>query len=136
MRFLRIYLDAQFARFILAGGAAMALNWVARISLDDVLGYDRAIVVAYAIGMACAYALNRRFVFPSTGRPIRSEILWFVAFNLLAFPFVWMISVSLAPLLAKAVPVEVARALAHGVALASPAFVNFALHKFVTFRRT
>lgn len=131
----KLYVSLQFAKFVIVGGIALVLNWLARIGLDVWLGYNTAIVGAYAIGMATAFALNRIFVFPDSKQERHREIALFIAVNVAAFPFVWVLSILLSDyVLVHIVPLDLARATGHGMAITTPVFVNFAMHKFLTFR--
>lgn len=134
-RIRRIYVSRQFAKFVVVGGVALGANWIARIVFNQWVGYNAAIVLAYGVGIATAYLLNREFVFPGSKQARHSEVMYFVAVNVGAFPFVWLIAYFLGDaLLPRFMDVGLARALGHGLAITTPVFVNFALHKFVTFR--
>jgi putative flippase GtrA len=99
------------------------------------MSYAAALVAAYAVGMAVAFVLNKRYVFPYSRRPVAAEISFFVLFNLAAFPVVWAIAYMLGErLLPGLLPRQLALALGHGFAVAFPALVNFVLHKSITFR--
>jgi putative flippase GtrA len=134
-RSLRLLLSRQFGLFILAGGAAAAIHWGSRIWLNHYVDFRIALVLAYGIGIATAYALNKRFVFTQSGRSVKGEVRWFVFFNLAAFPLVWGASVFLAE---QALPglglLWHPREIAHAIAIALPLVLNFYLHKLVTFR--
>jgi hypothetical protein len=60
---------------------------------------------------------------------------FFVLFNVAAFPFVWVAAYVLGELVfAQFLPHQLALALGHGCGVALPVFVNFVLHKSITFR--
>ena len=131
-----LYLSKQFLAFLLAGGVAMGVNWVVRIILDIWMPFLGAVMVAYCVGMATANILKARFVFPSNPQHRRRELLYFIGFNVAAFPFVLLISYLLGSVLFSIImPAAWARAVGHLIALASPAVVNFVAHKFITFRQ-
>ena len=131
----RLYLSGQFFRFIVVGGFALLVHWLARILLSNWMSYSAAIIVAYGIGIAVAYTLNRKYVFPLSQQARHREIMIFVAVNLGAFPIVWTLAVFFSDvILANFLSIDVARALGHGAAITTPVFINFAVHKFVTFR--
>ena len=91
-------------------------------------------VVAYLIGFLTAFALNRIFVFPRSGKSMRVEIGWFFLFNLIAFPAVVASAVLLRDyVFTRFVPHEAAETLAHGCAILVPVVFNFAAHRLVTF---
>ncbi|MEO1251520.1 MAG: GtrA family protein [Pseudomonadota bacterium] len=132
---IRLYTSPQFFRFLLVGGVALGLHWAARLLFDIWTTYTTAIVLAYGVGMASAYALNRVLVFPLSGNPMRIEIAYFFGVNIASFPFVW----GAAEVLGRYVftvllEADFARAAGHAVAITLPVFVNFAAHKFLTFR--
>jgi putative flippase GtrA len=128
-----LYLSRQFGRFLLAGGRAAIANWLSRFVFNLFMSYAAAIVAAYALGMAVAFVLNKRHVFPYSQRPVGAEMSFFVLFNVLAFPLVWVIAYALGErLLSGLLPRQLA--LGHGLAVAVPGLVNFVLHKFITFR--
>jgi putative flippase GtrA len=134
-RVLSLYLSRQFGRFLLAGGFAAIVNWLSRFAFNLVMSYALAIAAAYALGMAVAFVLNKQYVFPYGRRPLVAEMSFFVLFNVAAFPFVWVAAYVLGQLvLPQFLPRQLALALGHGCAVALPAFVNFVLHKSITFR--
>jgi putative flippase GtrA len=134
-RVFSLYLSRQFGRFLLAGGLAAVANWLSRFAFNLVMSYGAAIVAAYVVGMAVAFVLNKRYVFPYSRRPLAGEMSYFVLFNLAAFPVVWAIAYLLGErLLPGLLPRQLALALGHGCAVAVPALVNFVLHKSITFR--
>lgn len=130
-----LYRSPAFGRFLLIGAAALALHWSARLLLSLWMPFGQAVIVAYGLALAAGFELNRRFVFPPSGRQRRREVLWYVGVNLAMFPVVYL----LARLLGEGVFSHLlargqAEALGHGAAIAAPVFLNFALHKFFTFR--
>ena len=130
-----LYLSGQFGRFLLAGGLAALVNWLSRFVFNLAMSYAAAIVAAFALGMAVAFVLNKRYVFPYSQRTVAAEVSFFVLFNLAAFPVVWVIAYLLGErFLPGLMPRQLALALGHGCAVAIPALVNFVLHKFITFR--
>ncbi|MDP3175695.1 MAG: GtrA family protein [Phenylobacterium sp.] len=134
-RILAFYLNGSFARFLLAGGVAAGVNFASRIALESKLGFVTAVLTAYAIGFVVAFFLNRYFVFPATGKPIRQEMAWFLVFNLIALPIVLVASVLLRDhVFRKLLPPGAAETVAHGCAILIPILFNFAAHQLVTFR--
>ena len=134
-RVVGLYVSRQFARFVLAGAIAALLHWLSRFGFNLFMRYALAIVAAYAVGMAVAFVLNKRYVFPYSRRPLAAEMSFFVLFNLAAFPVVWIAAYVLGELvLPRFLPEQLALALGHGCAVALPVLVNFVLHKSITFR--
>jgi putative flippase GtrA len=134
-RVVSLYVSAQFARFLLAGGVALLCHWLSRFAFNAFVSYGWAIVLAYVVGMLVAFVLNKIYVFPYSERSLNFEASVFFLVNIAWFPFVWIIAYALGEwVLADRVPRELALALSHGFAITLPVFVNFALHKFITFR--
>lgn len=135
-RLLALYLDGVFAKFLVAGGLAALANFAARLLLQPHTGFRPAVVLAYGVGFLVAFALNRAFVFPASGKPMRQEIAWFLLFNLIAFPVVVVVALVLRDFVfGRILPPGPAEALAHGVAILTPVVFNFAAHRLVTFAR-
>ena len=133
-RFSSIYFSGQFGKFLLAGGLAAVVNFVSRFAFEPLLGFYGAVAAAYGAGFAVAFLLNRRFVFPASGRPVRHELLWFLFFNALAFPVVVTATILLDAFIFRRVfQAALSEAVAHAIAIMLPVLFNFAAHKFVTF---
>jgi putative flippase GtrA len=130
-----LYLSKQFGRFLIAGGVALVLNWLSRFVFNWYVSFGWAIVMAYLVGILVAFTLNKIFVFPYSERSLNFELFFFIVVNLAAFPFVWAIGYVLGEwIFINWFPKQLALALGHGIAITSPVFVNFVLHKVFTFR--
>ncbi|WIY53945.1 GtrA family protein [Devosia sp. YIM 151766] len=125
----------QLVRFLLLGGLAAAVNWLARIPLSVFLPFDMAVALAYLIGMSAGFTLYRKYVFPGASRPLIEQVLVFLGVNLAGAAVVLGLSrlfldmpfgIGLPPLLRESV--------AHGFAIGIGAVVNFLGHKLLTFR--
>lgn len=133
----QIYISRQFARFLAAGGTAALLHWLARFAFDAFMSFGLAVVLAYAVGILVAFVLNRTFVFPRSARPVRDEMAIFTIVNIASFPLVVAISVLMGVyVLPQFLSLELAKAIGHGAGVLSPVLVNFAAHKWITFRIT
>lgn len=132
---LQLLATRQFLLFLIAGATAAAIHWLSRIWFNQYVDFSIALVLAYVVGIATAYVLNKRFVFTQSGRNVSAEIRWFVFFNLAAFPLVWGASMVLAEYLIPRIGISWhPREIAHAIAISLPLILNFYLHKFVTFR--
>lgn len=128
-------MNAEFFRFVLAGGAAAAVNIVARLLLSAVVRFDVAVALAYLVGMATAFILNRQFVFDRSDRRVHSEMMRFVLVNLAALVQVWIVSVGLAEwLFPKVGLIWHAELIAHVIGVLSPVAASYLGHKHFTFR--
>jgi putative flippase GtrA len=127
--------NAEFFRFVLAGGTAAAVNIVARLLLSAVVRFDVAVALAYLVGMATAFILNRQFVFDRSDRGVQSEMMRFVLVNLAALVQVWIVSVGLAEWLFPKVGLTWhAELIAHVIGVLSPVAASYLGHKHFTFR--
>ena len=134
-RLMAFYGSRQFGRFLLVGGIALLCHWLSRFAFNFLVDYGLAIVLAYLVGMIVAFVLNKIYVFPFSANSLNVELSMFFAVNILAFPLVWAVAYGLGEwVLARVIQRQVALGLAHGVAITLPVFVNFALHKLITFR--
>lgn len=133
-RLTAFYVNGVFAKFLLAGGLAAGANFLSRLALQPLTGFNLAVVLAYLVGFGTAFTLNRIFVFPSSGKPMRVEIGWFFLFNLIAFPVVVVSAVLLRDyVFVRFLPRALAETVAHGVSILIPVVFNFAAHRLVTF---
>lgn len=122
-------------RFVLAGGMAAVVNFCSRMLLSLFLPYAAAIVVAYAIGMATAFLLNRQFVFQEATNRLHEQIAWFVAVNALAVLQTLIISLALADyVLPWAGITWHVHEIAHAVGIMAPIFTSYIGHQRLTFR--
>jgi putative flippase GtrA len=131
----RAFFTRQFMLFVAVGGTAAALNWLARLGFSHWLPFWLAVVLAYGVGMAVAFVLNRIFVFPDSGRSIEAQMRDFVIINVAFFPVVWGVSITLAGyVLPWAGVTRWREEIAHAIAIAIPVLATFLLHKFITFK--
>lgn len=129
------FLTRQFLGFVAVGGLAAFLHWLARIILSRWLPFAAAIVLAYLVGMAVAFALNRRFVFPRSDRPLQMQARDFVLVNLAFLPVVLAATILLESLF-RSWGLAFSKAFAHGIAVAIPTLATFLIYKFFAFRET
>lgn len=128
---------SQIARFLLLGGTAAAINWIVRFPLSTVMPFPAAVFVAYLIGMTAGFTLYRRYVFPGSPLPLGIQIGLFLAVNAIGAAVVMGVSlVSLEWVLSAIGWSLFPEAVAHGTGIATGAAVNFAGHKYLTFRVT
>lgn len=132
---------SEIARFLVAGGAAALLNWLARIGLSQVLPLTAAILLAYTIGMLAGFVLYRHFVFASAhehagSNTLGRQIMTFLGVNLAGAGVVVLATLALSAALAAilpAMPTAVLEALAHGAAIGIGAVSNYFGHRLLTF---
>jgi putative flippase GtrA len=124
-------------RFLLLGGLAAAINWLARFPLSAILPFEVAVAAAYVIGMSAGFVLYRRYVFPGSTRPLGEQSLMFLGVNLFgAVVVLALTSLFLSLLSVTGWPLAIREGLAHGAAIGFGAIANFYGHKTITFART
>jgi len=122
-------------RFLLAGGFAELMNFGARIVLSFWLPYAAAVVLAYCVGMATAFVLNRQFVFLDTTNRLHEQIIWFVMINLVALLQTLAVSVLLLRVVLPLCGIGWhAEELSHAAGIAVPIVTSYLGHKRWTFR--
>lgn len=132
---IRPVLSRQFLGFVGVGLTAALLHWLARILLGIWIVFPVAVVLAYGVGIASAFVLNRMFVFPNSSRPLGEQIRSFVFINLAFFPVVWIAAMALDRYALPFVGVVRYReAIAHAIAISIPMLATFLFYKYVTFR--
>jgi putative flippase GtrA len=125
----------RFVLFLAAGGIAAVANFGSRIALSEVMPYVPAIVVAYCIGMATAFVLNRVFVFGDASNSMKQQATWFVIVNLAAVAQTVVISLLLARIVLPGMGIEQhAETIAHAVGVAVPVVTSYFGHKHFSFR--
>ena len=131
---LRHFLSRQFAGFLVVGGFAAALHWLARIFLSLFMPYSWAVFIAYGVGMSIAFALNSYYVFPASDKPVQKQARDFILINTAFLPVVWIVSMQLNNLLIEQGIGSYSEEIAHGLAISLPVLGTFLLYKFFAFR--
>lgn len=129
-------MNTPIARFLLAGGAAAAINWFARMAFSTLLPLSLAIIAAYAIGMALGFILYRNYVFAAENGELARQIPAFLVVNLAGAGIVLAATILLLALFEAAspsIPTALKESIAHGLAIAVGAVANYLGHKLVTF---
>jgi energy-coupling factor transport system substrate-specific component len=120
--------------FLLCGSLAAAINWLARLALSNWIGFEAAVVLAYAIGMIAGFMLYRSFVWPDAANSFKRQLAGFVAVNAASGLIVLITAVGLVEAAALLVPRSAAvEALAHAAAISVGAAANFVGHGLFTF---
>jgi putative flippase GtrA len=130
---IRHFLSAQFLRFLFVGATAALMNWLARYWLSNWLTFPVAVAFAYIIGIAVAFELNRRFVFPASNRPLVRQARDFILVNAAFFPVVWLAALLFKNLLQHFGVSVFVEGIAHGLAIALPMLMTFLIYKFIAF---
>jgi putative flippase GtrA len=133
---LNHFISRQFAGFLLVGGLAALLHWLARILLSLFMPYSWAVVLAYAVGMTVAFILNSLYIFPASDKPVPKQARDFFIINSAFFPVVWLVSIQLNKVLPDFGVERYSEEVAHAVAISFPVLGTFLLYKFVAFRES
>ena len=131
---MRYLLNDEKVRYILAGGTAAAINWLARFPLSGFMSFPLAVAVATMIGMVFGFLSYKYLVFGPTQRRLLLQIRDFIGVNLFAALFTIGVAVALKNLLPWPGDwswfVEPG---AHAAGIATGAGVNYLGHRHVTF---
>lgn len=131
---LRLFISRQFAGFLLVGGFAALLHWLARIALSLLMPFAWAVALAYVVGISTAFVLNSHYIFPASDKPVEKQARDFIIINLAFFPLVWAVSLFLNQLLQNLGVQHYSEAIAHAIAISMPVLATFLLYKFIAFR--
>lgn len=128
-------INRQFILFLTVGGVAAVANFGSRIGLNTLVPYVPSIILAYCIGMATAFILNRLFVFRAARNRLRHQAMWFTLVNLAAIVQTVAISVLLARWLFPLIGWDFhPETVAHAVGVAVPVVTSYFGHKHLSFR--
>ena len=128
-------MESEVIRFLIAGGSAAAVNWLARIALSLVIPFEAALLVAYVIGMVVGFWLYRVFVFRRSSGPLRGQLAVFLIVNAVGACAVLAASAVVVAGFAALpdVPKPIAEAIGHGIGIAIGAVSNYFGHRILTF---
>lgn len=125
----------QFSYFLMSGGVAAGLNWGSRFLFSEFVRFEVAVVLAFLVGLLSGFILMRVFVFDGIGKPVASQVGWYVIVNLFALLQTLAISVVLARWVLPSIGiVNGGEALAHLVGVLVPVVTSYFGHKLLTFR--
>jgi len=133
---IRHLFTRQFALFLFVGGTAAFINWSSRLAISSFFSFPAAVSIAYMIGMATAFMLNRLFIFKRSERPILKQARDFIIINFSFMPVVLCSSIFIEKILRHMGMVLYTEAVAHGLSVSLPAILSFLLYKFVAFKET
>ena len=126
----------QFVKFVAVSGVAAVMNFGSRLLFSLVAPYAVAIVLAYCVGMALAFLLNRWLVFAESTNSLRKQMTFFMLVNLFGLAQTLLVSLVLAhwalPWLGITTYVE---EIAHAIGIAVPTISSYLGHKYISFRK-
>jgi energy-coupling factor transport system substrate-specific component len=131
---MAMVINNTVTRFLVCGGTAALINWLARIAFSSVMPFAPAIVAAYAIGMLAGFLLYRTWVWPASERSWQRQVMPFITVNLVGAGIVLVVALALVWLAAALSERNaLTEAFAHGSAIAVGAVVNYVGHNRFTF---
>jgi len=126
----------RFARFLVVGVVAAAINIVSRILISHFTSFEVAVALAFPIALTFAFSMSRLFVFGASQRALWDEYLRFFLVNLAALAQVWLLSIGLARWIFPAIGWTFhAELLAHAIGVCSPVLTSYYAHKLFRFRQ-
>ncbi len=125
----------QFVMFLLVGGLAAGVNVGSRVLLGHWIPYVPSILVAFCLGLATGFLLNKIFVFDGATNRLHHQILWFVGVNLAAAVQTILISLLLAKWILPALGIDFHNeTLAHSFGVVVPVVTSYLGHKHFSFK--
>jgi putative flippase GtrA len=125
----------QFAGFLVAGAIAALANVASRFAFSHFLPLEAAVVLAYLVGMAVAFALMRSRVFPPASGSLQRQVTMFAAVNAVALAQTLIVTLLLARWLLPALGIrDHAEDIAHIVGVGVPIVTSYFGHKHLSFR--
>ena len=122
-------------KFLLVGGFAAGVNFFSRILLGKWMPYVTSIVLAYLLGMATAFVMNRLFVFSNAKNALHHQVFWFVAVNAAAVVQTLIVSVLLANIVFPRMGfVWHPETVAHAFGVMIPVVTSYLGHKHLSFK--
>jgi putative flippase GtrA len=126
----------RFALFIIVGGFAALVNIGSRVLFSKAVPFEAAILLAFAVALTVAFALNRRFVFEGEPGQAGYQYSRFFLVNIFGLLQIFIVSQLMVriilPWIGWTWHVET---VAHVVGVASPIIVSYYAHKHFSFHR-
>jgi len=129
------FFSKQFICFLLTGGIAATVNFLARIFYNQYCSFSTAVLFAYLTGMITAFILAKLFVFKNSTQSIKHSAIIFTLVNILGAAQTCLVSMGLnyyaLPMLGveQSVP-EISSA----IGIAFPVFTSYLGHKYWSFK--
>lgn len=126
----------QFLGFVAAGIISAVGNLGSRALFSQVMSFEIAVALSYIIGLTIAFAINRKYAFPSTNGNMTPQYIKFAIVNFVALGQVWLVSVGILRFAMPAIGwTWQAEFVAHFIGVASPVLTNFFIYKYFVFKK-
>tara|TARA_B100001029_G_scaffold48172_1_gene38230 strand:- start:8862 stop:9284 length:423 start_codon:yes stop_codon:yes gene_type:complete len=131
--YVLLYFSKQFIYFILAGASAASINFFSRLLLRNYLDLVISAILAYSIALIIAFFLYRKWVFPFSSTPFKTQSTRFLVIQISCMPIVIFIFSMLASLFYNLGMSTFSEPLAHAISIGMPALITFLLYKLFVF---
>jgi len=129
------FYSQQFVTFLITGGIAATINFLARIFYNQYYSFSASVLFAYLTGMVTAYILAKIFVFKSSTQSIKRSAMIFALVNVLAAAQTWFISMGLNFYILPILGVQMyAPEIASAIGIAFPVFTSYLGHRRWSFK--
>jgi putative flippase GtrA len=130
-----VVVTSRFARFLLVGVTAAAINILSRVVISQFVAFEYAVVLAFPIALTFAFVMSRLLVFERAESSAWGQYFRFFLVNLAALVQVWLVSVGLAQWLFPTIGwTFYPELVAHTIAVCSPVLTSYYAHKVFTFK--
>lgn len=132
----RIAADPRI-RFIAAGGALAAMNWLLRFPLSLALPYEAAVIAAALAMIAVGFFLYRGYVFAPSSRSVRWQMTMFFVVSFVGVGVTTLIAAEARDIFQHRSQLRAAdaEAIGHIFGIGAAAIWNFLGHRHLTFGR-
>ncbi len=131
---LRDYCTKEFIKFIGFNSLGAMVNFGSRIAFNLFANYAVSVVLAYFMGMATAFFLDKAFVFKQAANKTSRQMVGFAIINVLSLGqtllFSWLFRSVVFPGIGFAFYPD---AVAHLIGIIIPVFTSFLGHKYFSF---
>ena len=132
-KYLLLYFSKQFIYFLFVGASAASLNFFSRFLFREFLDSLISAIFSYSIAIVFAFFLHKRFVFPYSVVPIKTQGVRFLAIQLACMPVVLVIFSQLSRIFYEVGLAGYAEPTAHIISIGTPALITFLLYKLFVF---
>ncbi len=127
-------ISRKYLTFLAASGTAAVIHWLSRILLSGYVDFLISLVLSFFIGLIAGYILNKIYVFPESGLPMKTQLYRFFLINIVTMPAIWLTSIGLDIAFFFIQNTVVRQSVAHGFAVMLPAVTSYFFYKFFAFK--
>lgn len=132
---IRQFFSREFTLFIIAGGIAAVVNFIARIIFNQYFDFSKSVLLAYLIGMATAFILTKIFVFNKSKIKLWQSAMLFIFINSIAIAQTWAICMGLNYYVLPSLGISYyAAEIASAIGIMFPVLTSYLGHKHLSFK--